>query len=138
MPNLDECRKPDGSTDWTKYQELQRAELEDRKSKGEICQRKNCNRFIVWAKGCPQTCSDCRALDSQEELHHPSEIRCPKCGYHWSVFDGEDYDLHGEGEHEVSCPDCNHTFEISTSITWSFQSPERLEEDGDNTEQEAS
>ncbi len=136
MPNFDECRNPDGSIDWGKYQELKCSELVARKSKGEICQRNGCNRFIVWSRGYPQICSDCKALDSQEELHHPSEIRCPKCGYHWSVFDGENYGLHAEGEHKTSCPDCNHDFEVSTSISWSFQSPKRIKEADENTEQD--
>lgn len=128
MPNLEECKKPDGSYDWTKYNALQEQERDVRKAKGELCREKGCNRFIMWSKGYPQTCSDCEALDAPEELHHPTDIRCPKCGYHWDIWDGEYYEIANEGEHEVECPECDHKFEVSTSVSYSFKSPERLKE----------
>jgi Zn finger protein HypA/HybF involved in hydrogenase expression len=128
MAELDKCKNPDGTTDWEKYQGLQRQENAERKAKGELCQLPGCNRFIVWSKGHPQTCSECKSLDNPEELNHPSNIRCPKCGHHWSVWDGESYELHAEGDHEVTCPQCDHEFEVVTSISYDFQSPERIKE----------
>lgn len=128
MPDLEQCKLPDGKTDWKKYQDLQRQELAERKAKGEICQLTDCNRFIIYAKGHPQTCSECRSLDNPEELNHDSEVRCPKCGYHWSVWEGEDSELFAEGDHEVTCHKCDHEFEIVTSISYDFQSPERVKD----------
>lgn len=130
MVDFESCKKPDGTFDHQKYHEMQKQENEERKAKGELCRLPNCNRFIVWSKGYPQACPECKSLDNPDELNHDREIRCPKCGYHWSVFDSENYDLYAEGEHEVSCPDCNHKFEIITSISYDFQSPERIKEGG--------
>lgn len=50
------------------------------------------------------------------------------CGGDWNVFETDDYDLYSEGEHEVTCIDCNHEFEVSTTISYNFQSPKRLKE----------
>lgn len=135
MPNLDECKGPDGQTDWNKWNELREKERKEKKDKGEICHQ--CGRFILFAKGYPQTCDDCKAVDRPAELDHPSEVRCPKCGYHWRVGDGDDYDLYEDGTHEVSCPDCNFDFEVETSVTYSFRSPARTKEESDEKEGEA-
>lgn len=126
------CKNPDGSTDWKKYNELQAEELQARKDKGEVCQRKRCNRFILWAKGQPQTCDDCKNLDKQDELHHPSDVRCPKCGYHWRIGEADDYERYGEGEHEVTCLECEFEFEITTWVSYTFVSPKRVTDVSDD------
>lgn len=136
MLDFEKCKKPDGTTDWEKYQELQRQENKERKAKGELCQLPDCNRLIIFSRGYPETCSECKSLDKPEELNHPSNIRCPKCGRNWSVWDGENYDLHAEGEHDVQCPECNHEFEVITYISYDFQSPERIKEPEDPEEKE--
>ena len=137
MPNLDDCKNPvDGSTDWDKYRELQAKEREERTAKGELCRL--CGHFIVFARGYPQICRDCENLDGEKELDHPSEVRCPACGSHWRVGDGDDYDLYQEGTHGVTCGDCDHEFEVETRVTYSFTSPERVkeeEEEGDGEEE---
>lgn len=128
MTDFEKCRLPDGTFDHKKYDELRKQENAERKAKGELCQLPNCNRFIMWSSGLPQTCGACKSLDNPEELHHDDHIRCPKCGRHWNVFDGESYELQADGEHDVTCPDCNHEFEIVTTVRCSFQSPERMKE----------
>jgi DNA-directed RNA polymerase subunit RPC12/RpoP len=61
---------------------------------------------------------------------HKSRIRCPKCGHQHDVWDCV---LPGticeEGEHDVMCEDCEHKFTIETSVSYSFESPEMIEED---------
>jgi len=126
MISLDDCKLPDGSTDWKRYDELKRQEFADRKAKGELCQL--CGRLIIWSKGHPQTCTACQDLDKSEELHHSSSVRCPYCGHHWDVGDSDDYDLYKEGQHDVTCSRCEKDFEVSTSVTYTFQSPERVKE----------
>lgn len=126
MASVDECKLPDGSTDWNKYQELQKEELEARKAKGEVCQRNGCNRHVMFSSGIPGTCSECLALDDPDELHHSGEIRCPKCGHHREI--GDDGELYAEGTHEVTCSKCNFEFEIETWISFTFVSPERITE----------
>lgn len=128
MPDIENCRLPDGTFDHKKYDELQKQENVERKAKGELCQLPNCNRFIVWSKGYPQTCSDCKALDDPDELDHPSDIRCPKCGHHWSAWEEEGHELYADGEHDVNCPECDHEFEVVTSVSYNFASPERIKE----------
>lgn len=125
MPNLDACKKDDGSTDWAQYNQLQREEMDERKAKGKICQRNGCNRFVMWSKGVPQTCEDCKRLDKPEELHHPSDVRCPKCGHHWRIGDGDDYEVYGEGTHDLTCPECETDFEVTTWVSHTFVSPAR-------------
>jgi hypothetical protein len=127
MVDFEKCKLPDGTFDNKKYHELQLVELTERKAKGEICQLPGCNHFIIYAKGYPQTCSECRSLDNPDELNHSSNIRCPKCGYNWSVWEGEDSELFAEGEHEVTCHKCDHEFEVVTSVSYDFQSPERIQ-----------
>lgn len=128
MLDFEKCRLPDGAFDHKKYDELRKQENAERKAKGELCQLPGCNRFIVYSQGHPQICSDCKALDKPEELDHPSDIRCPKCGHHWSVWETDDHELYAEGEHDVKCDRCNHEFMIVTEITYSFESPERIKE----------
>lgn len=137
MIDFEACKKSDGTMDYQKYNEIRKQENEERKANGELCNMPDCNRFILWSKGYPQTCPECKSLDNPEELNHPSNVRCPKCGYHWSVFDSEDYDSLADGGHEVSCQDCGHEFEITTSISYDFKSPERMKE-GEDKEQEES
>lgn len=129
MIDFNTCKNPDGTTDWKKYHELQVKELEEQKAKGEICQRKDCNRHVMFSRGYPKTCSDCNALDDSDELHHPSNVRCPKCGDNWSVWEGDSYRLYEEGDHQVDCHSCGYKFEVNTSISYSFQSPEMIKEE---------
>lgn len=126
MAFLSDCKNPDGSTDWKRYHELEAKEREERKNKGEICYR--CSRFIIWSKGYPQSCDGCKDIEKREELRHDSKVRCPGCGHNWSVGDGDQYELYEEGEHEVSCDNCDLKFEITTYVSHTFISPERLKE----------
>lgn len=124
MFSLEDCKRPDGSTDWTRYNELKKKEDEARIEKGELCRL--CRRYIVWAKGYPQSCAECKAIDNPGELHHDREVRCPKCGHHWGVGDGEDYELYAEDAHPVTCGECNYDFEVVTHVSYTFVSPERI------------
>lgn len=48
---------------------------------------------------------------------HP---KCPHCGETCNVNEHEWWKLYEEGEHEVTCPHCDHDFTVSTSISYWF------------------
>jgi len=78
-------------------------------------------------------CYDCRELDqSKDAVDHPSMIRCPACQATFDpVPDGDYADRYAEGDHEVDCPDCDHSFWITTAVSYSFASPPLLEDSSD-------
>jgi transposase-like protein len=51
--------------------------------------------------------------------------RCPHCGESHSVSENEWWRLYEEGEHEVTCPDCDGDFTVSTSVTYSFSTEQQ-------------
>lgn len=127
MEGIDKFKKPDGDVDYEAWNAAYAKDREDRKAKGELCSE--CGTFIVWSKGFPDRCGDCKALDKPQEVHHHSKIRCPKCLRDWRVGDGDDYHLYEDGDHEVNCGYCGHDFTVITHITYSFESPAQEKDD---------
>jgi len=134
MPSLEGCKNPDGSMNWEKYDELRKKEREEDRAKGKICRL--CGQFIIFERGYPDTCQDCKNLDKDREIQHPNSVRCPKCGHHWRVGDDDDYELYNEGTHDVTCVSCDHEFEVETHVSYSFTSPERVKEEESEEEKE--
>jgi len=119
MIKMEDHEDEHGKLDWKAYGAAQVAN-------GDICSR--CRSYVTaLGVGHPRECYDCQALDKPEEVTHNDTVRCPDCGYTWGAHGGDDYDHLGDGEHNMMCPDCDHEFEISTSVSWSFTSPARLE-----------
>jgi hypothetical protein len=80
-----------------------------------------------WKPGYKRLCHSCDALKNGEgEVSHHDCVRCPKCGSMWSPCEGDNYDLLGDGEHDVTCCECEHEFEITTTIMYKFTSPARI------------
>jgi hypothetical protein len=100
--------------DWKKYRDAQI-------NNGERCSQ--CKAYIAIPQGYPTTCSSCRQLDDSNSVNHHAYVRCPACHRHWCPGDYEDYDILGDGEHDVRCVHCEHKFQISTHISWTFESP---------------
>lgn len=118
MVNLDNYKKEDGRYDWNAYH---RAQV----NAGERCTA--CRQIIIFGNGYPSKCNDCeRIQEDADEVSHDSRIRCPKCR-HTSPIDDR-YELYSEGEHDVSCDECGHDFQISTYVSHSFRSPALLPE----------
>lgn len=118
----------DGKINWTEYH---KAQLQN----GDICTE--CGAYIVWSKGVPSKCSMCRGLlDEKGEVNHEKRVRCPKCGYTWDPRKSEDYQLFENGTHNVSCCECDHDFEVTTDVSYTFTSPERLKEEVENEDGE--
>lgn len=89
---------------------------------GEQCRQ--CGAYIVHFKnpGRPCLCYACKQLAGDDECAHPSRLRCPRCRTTWDPWDGDDYELLSDGPHEVTCPDCDHTFEVTTRVAYTFTS----------------
>ena len=123
-----------GNIDWESYHEAQ-AEA------GEVCYR--CRKYLILENlgatlfgrddDRPQRrlCSDCSHLDQDtKEVRHEQRIRCPKCGHQSPVHDWDmcDYGevFYQEGQHDIYCPQCEHEFEITTHVTYTYESPPLL------------
>lgn len=96
---------------------------------GERCWQ--CGRWIAAIRppGRRQLCLDCKAADKPEAFCHDTRLRCPKCRCSWDVYAADYYDILAEGEHEVTCAECDHEFEVSTAVHHSFKSPELMREE---------
>jgi len=118
--NFKDYTDEDGSIDWDACRVAEVAN-------GQRCS--SCGTFILMPSGHSTTCSACTSLThDKEHVYHEARVRCPKCGEVWNPWETEDFQLMQEGEHNVQCDQCDHEFEVSTSVTYSFQSPERTPE----------
>jgi hypothetical protein len=119
LVKMDDFRKPDGNLDWTAYSKAEVAN-------GERCD--SCRSMLLHPTGRPRTCGSCRDLAEDDgEVSHDERVRCPACKHTWNPRDNEEYDLLEDGEHSTTCGECGHDFEVSTSISWTFQSPALVE-----------
>jgi len=120
ITSLESFKLANGNYDWTAYRAAQKAN-------GEICT--DCGAYTVWGKGHPDRCGDCKRLEEPGETTHHSLIRCPKCGHQMEIGSCELGELYEDGSHDVSCQNCDHDFEVSTQISFSFTSPARIPEE---------
>jgi DNA-directed RNA polymerase subunit RPC12/RpoP len=132
MINFEDYKKENGDIDWKAYKAAQIAA-------GERCPKCDSRMSTLFNnKKYEHLCSECESLAENEELSHSSYIRCPKCKESWDPSDREDYDCYQDGEHSVTCSSCNHEFEVSTSVSYLFTSPELLDQGEKNETQEQS
>lgn len=116
----------EGSVDWQAYRKAQVAN-------GERCRR--CDDLIIFAKGYPTSCRGCTDLQGgQEELRHNTLVRCPKCRHSWDPFESEDFQLLAEDGGDTTCVECDHTFNVETSIQYTFTSPAMLPQESEPEE----
>ena len=116
--------KVDGKIDWEAYR---KAQIEA----GEICYQCGSLDNLIFSPGYKKLCHQCESISKSRELSHDKMVRCPACGHSWKVGDNDDYDLYEDGEHEVSCSNCNHDFQVTTHVSYRFESPERVTEPKD-------
>ena len=119
MIQMDDFRKPDGQVDWAAMREAEIAA-------GERCYK--CGAIIMLEQGVRTLCYNCKALLEDGEVRHGCFVRCPACKDSWGIVDSEDYECYEEGEHKVTCGECDHTFEVTTSVSYTFTSPEIIVE----------
>lgn len=122
MIHLKDFEDEKGKIDWKAYNKAE-------EDAGERCYK--CGSHIIFAKGFRTICYSCSKATDSEEFDHDCFLRCPKCKETWNPDDTEDYDVYADGEHGVICPECNNEFEITTSVSYSFTSPELVGEKDD-------
>jgi hypothetical protein len=123
VTSIDDFKK-DGKVDWDAYH---RAEV----ANGERC--RTCGGFILFGNGSPRECRDCQDIaDSSDEVSHNDRVRCPKCRHVMNVSDSELWDLYEEGDHDITCRSCDHDFEVNTSVSYTFNSPELIDDSAEN------
>jgi hypothetical protein len=125
MISIDNYKLPDGRTNWEAYRAAKVAN-------GELC--RECGRYITFAKGYPSLCYECKSLqDDKGEVCHDNYIRCPYCK---SLSEGYHEDLRGEGEHTVTCYECEKNFEVSVEYSVTYTSPALCETETEEEEEE--
>ena len=123
---MEDHRSEDGNINWASYKKAQ-------KENGEYCYK--CGALIVLGRGgYRRSCYQCDELRNGSSVTHNKFIRCPKCELSFSPYDSECYELLSEGEHSIHCIECNHCFEIETSVQYSFRSPDLIKEDEEDVE----
>lgn len=122
MISFHDYKDAEGNIDWQSYDAAQIAS-------GEKCRK--CGKLIYPGKGYESSCYDCDSLYSGRSSTHDQFIRCPKCGESWNPCDHEDYSVYEEGEHEVWCHHCEHTFKVSTTVSYNFDSGSMLDDEED-------
>lgn len=121
MPSISAFKDAAGQIDWPRYHAAARAERDQETREGKWCSL--CGAYIMWPKGGPVKCYECKAAEKPAELSHPKYVRCPKCTKTFDPGDCDYTSLYREGDHPVACPDCSHQFEISTHVRHTFTSP---------------
>jgi len=116
MIHIKDFEDKEGLIDWKAYRKAQ-------EEAGDICFKCGNHIFSRTKIGYTQ-CGECKELGQKEEVCHTRFIRCPKCEYLFTP--GEQYKWYEEGQHEVFCWKCEHQFEITTYVTYEFQSPKLL------------
>lgn len=122
MADFRDFKREDGSIDW---RAADAADIAD----GSHCYQ--CRSYIVWSKGTRALCSDCASATEDKELSHDKFLRCPKCRNLWDPWEAEDYGVLTDDTHEVYCTECDHKFEVSTTVQYTFTSPPMIKEDCD-------
>ena len=114
MTSIKDYKDSEGNLDWNAYQNA-------KKANGEICTR--CGTYILWGKGYPQECHDCKDAKNEKELRHDKFIRCPQCRHLWDPFECEMYEVLTDDNHDVCCVECDYHFTMTTYVSYSFTSP---------------
>lgn len=119
--DINRYKDSEDNVDWKAYRAA-------RIANGEICT--SCGGFIIWNKGYPDTCYDCKQMVKDlGEVSHEDYIRCPRCRNQVNIAYEEDYSLYQDGEHKVTCSECDYEYEITTHISFSFTSPAIIDKD---------
>jgi uncharacterized C2H2 Zn-finger protein len=112
-----------GKTDWNAYHKAQ-------EEAGERCPK--CKAFMLglFKKSSKSFCQSCISLISDEKtVDHHIFVRCPKCQMTMDVYYYQFENLHMEGEHKIMCQECEHEFEVTTEVQYTFTSPELIKDE---------
>lgn len=129
QPKLEEYKRVDGTYNWDALHAAEAAYKRQRVADGTLCSR--CGRYANLLSsdvpGYERLCYDCKNLrDDADEVSSDNDVRCPECGHiQEAVADCDDSDRYAEGEHSVTCSECEHEYTIETQVSYSFTSPAR-------------
>lgn len=116
MISIEDFKEKNGEVDWKSYDEA-------KINAGEKCYKCGCLIFAS-SKKYRHLCTECEIMEKDDEcVNHSDFIRCPKCRKTWNPADVEQYEVFEDGIHEVQCIECNHEFEVTTCISYDFESP---------------
>jgi uncharacterized C2H2 Zn-finger protein len=91
--------------------------------------------------GYKKACYECAQIDTPDEVRNCKFIRCPKCGHSFNPFDGDPGDFSNDilrdGESDVICGQCDHQFEVTTNVSYTWDSPPRIEEEPEPEDEES-
>ena len=74
--------------------------------------------------GYRRLCYHCRKFNtSPEEVTDSKFVRCPKCRERWEGYELCSYEGLEDGEHEITCPGCEHEFTVTVATEFHFTSP---------------
>lgn len=103
---------PAGMVDWHSLEQAERKH-------GSRCSR--CPAYFVVGFGEPRLCHQCEDAALAKELGHDHFARCPTCSH---LFKPEHRDrLDREDEIGLTCPKCEHEFEVQVRVTYHYTSP---------------
>lgn len=122
MIRMSDYKDEKGDYDWKAYDAA-------RLAAGEKCI--TCGGCIVLPRyHGRQQCSECSEIRSQDELRHSKLVRCPKC---MDTLDGfQAVSRAEEGEQKVTCWNCDHEFEVSIRIEYTFTSPKEISRESED------
>lgn len=124
MITLADFTGADGKIDWPAYRAASALQHQADVAAGKWCSE--CNRYLLWPKGVRDQCLACKRLKEPAECDHHKMVRCPKCGLAFDPSEQDYYSLYSDGEHQVTCGECSHQFEITTRTSYTFTSPARI------------
>lgn len=128
MINIEDYKQSNGNIDWTTFRKAQ-------VSAGEICSQ--CSKYlirIIDSSFGPALCGACKSLETTPgPVRHSTFIRCPKCRESFDPSPWEDSWAFQEGSHNINCPNCDHKFEITVEVQFSYESPKLVGENQDES-----
>jgi len=119
---MNDYKDEKGLVNWTAYRQAQIAN-------GEICSR--CRGYVGYSynrQPFRTECSECKELRGTDEIYtNEKGIRCPNCRHIIDPTHDCDMDVYKDGTHTVTCDGCEHEFEVTTTVTYSWSSPQVID-----------
>lgn len=115
LVDMKEFMGESGMVDWGG---LDAARIEN----GEKCYE--CGGLILLPSGVRTLCRECCESQRSSAWESRNRVRCPRCGHVRRASEFCSLDPFGEeSEHVVDCVECDHSFEIVSSVTVMYLSP---------------
>jgi DNA-directed RNA polymerase subunit RPC12/RpoP len=114
-------------TDWAAYDRAWADYRQAQIACGELCSK--CHEYMPFqlfggsfSPGYQRTCRSCSELVvGKDEASSDHFVRCPACRATWTPF--QNGFAPDEGDNEVQCHQCDHTFTVEVRVTYTYHSP---------------